>query len=92
MLEQLDALTGKLTELSARVKMLRSENVELRAQLAASVAELASVRQRTTAATQRLDALIADLPPADALIEPAPRAHAAPDGRRRVGVSGPVER
>jgi len=62
MLEDLDALTGKLTELSARVRLLRAENVQLRSQVAASHVELAALRERVGMATQRLDALLAALP------------------------------
>jgi predicted nuclease with TOPRIM domain len=63
MLEELETLTGKLTELSARVRMLRAENLQLRAHLGASQAETAALRDRVGAATQRIDALLAQLAP-----------------------------
>jgi outer membrane murein-binding lipoprotein Lpp len=63
MLDELDALAGKLTELSARVRMLRAENLQLRSQLAAANAETLALRERAAAATNRLDALLTSLSP-----------------------------
>lgn len=62
MLEELDALDAKMRELSAHVRQLREENQSLRRQLAESQAELATLNERVTAATRRLDTLIDELP------------------------------
>ncbi|HEU0199391.1 MAG TPA: hypothetical protein VFR86_03060 [Burkholderiaceae bacterium] len=62
MLEELDALTAKLTELSGHVRLLREENQQLRAQLASAHVQLDELRARVEVATQRLDALIEKLP------------------------------
>jgi len=62
MLEDLDALTAKMTELAGRVRSLREENQRLRTQLAGATVELDSLRARVTSATERIDALIARLP------------------------------
>ena len=62
MLEDLEALRGKLTELSARVRNMREENQQLRAQLGAAQVELDSLRNRVSGAVQRVDELLARLP------------------------------
>ena len=62
MLEELNALDAKMRELAAHVKQLRDENQTLRRQLAESQAELATLNERVTAATRRLDVLIEELP------------------------------
>lgn len=62
MQEDLDALTAKLTELAGRVRALREENQQLRAQLRAASAELEQMRGRVANAMQRIDALIERLP------------------------------
>ena len=62
MLEELDALAAKLTELSGRVRALREENQHLRAQVAAAQAELENMNARVDQASERIDALLAHLP------------------------------
>jgi len=62
MLEELDALDAKMRELAAHVRQLRDENQNLRRQLTASQLELATLNERVTAATRRLDTLIEELP------------------------------
>ena len=62
MLEELDALDGKMRELASHVRQLREENQQLRRQLAASQSELATLNDRVAAATRRLDTLIEELP------------------------------
>jgi uncharacterized protein (TIGR02449 family) len=65
MLEELEALSHKLAELATHVRVLKDENMRLRAQAAAATAELAGLRAKVTAATQRMDALLARLPHED---------------------------
>jgi uncharacterized protein (TIGR02449 family) len=62
MLEELDALDARMRELVAHVRQLREENQSLRRQLAESQSELATLNERVTAATRRLDSLIEELP------------------------------
>ena len=62
MLEELDALDAKMRELATHVRQLREENQNLRRQLAESQSELATLNERVTAATRRLDMLIEELP------------------------------
>lgn len=62
MLEELDALTAKLTELAGRVRSLREENQRLRAQILTASNELEQMRSRVANAMQRIDALIERLP------------------------------
>jgi len=62
MLEELNSLDAKMRELAAHVRQLREENQSLRRQLAESQAELATLNERVTAATRRLDTLIDELP------------------------------
>lgn len=66
MLEDLEALRAKLTELHARVRMLREENMRLRAQAGAAQIELDALRRRCAGAVQRVDELLARLPEAQA--------------------------
>jgi cell division septum initiation protein DivIVA len=62
MLEELDALDAKMRQLAAHVRQLRDENQSLRRRLAESQSELATLNERVTAATRRLDTLIEELP------------------------------
>ena len=62
MLEDLDALTEKMTALAAHVRALRDENQRLRTQIAGSNVELDALRARVATAMQRIDALLARLP------------------------------
>lgn len=71
MLEDLEALRGKLTELNARVRMLREENQQLRAQVASAQVELDTLRGRVSGAVQRVDELLARLPAEPHPEEPA---------------------
>ena len=70
--EELDALGAKLRELNARIRLLREENVQLRAQLSSANSELDAMRNRVAGAMQRIDVLLERLP------EPA-----APGGGRK---------
>ncbi len=63
MLEDLEALTAKMTELSGRMRALREENLRLRTQLATANVELDTLRGRVAGAMERIDALLARLPP-----------------------------
>ncbi len=62
MQDELDALTAKLHELAGRVRALREENLQLRAQILAASNELEQMRSRVANAMQRIDALIERLP------------------------------
>ena len=62
MMDELDSLSSKMAELATHVRALKDENIRVRAQLAAANAELAGLRAKVTAATQRMDALLARLP------------------------------
>jgi uncharacterized protein (TIGR02449 family) len=64
MLEDLDALARKVHELAQLAQSLRTENQQLRAQLAAASAELDTLHGRVEQATQRLDAMLERLPTA----------------------------
>jgi len=75
MLEDLDALTTKLAELSGRMRALREENLRLRTQLATANVELDTLRGRVAGAMERLDALLSRLPP------PAESAESASNAR-----------
>ena len=78
MLEDLEALRGKLTELSARVRNMREENQQLRAQLGAAQVELDALRSRVSGAVQRVDELLARLPAGEtAATEPESNAERA---------------
>ncbi len=80
MLDDLEALAGKLTELSARVRHLRAENQQLRSQLATAGNELEAMRQRVAHAMARIDALLSQLP-AEPSSEPPQDADAAREAR-----------
>ncbi len=71
MLEELDALGARLGELAGHVRRLRDENLQLRAQLSASQAELAALHERVALATRRIEALISQLPAEVAQTDPA---------------------
>ena len=62
MLEDLDTLARKVAELAEMAQGLRTENQQLRAQLAAASAELETLRSRVAQATERLDAMLERLP------------------------------
>ncbi len=62
MLEELDSLAAKLTELNSRVRLLREENLQLRAQVTQANAELDAMRDKVTGAMERIDALLQRLP------------------------------
>lgn len=62
MLDELETLTAKLTELSGRVRQLREENQALRTQFAAAQADLDRMNARVVQATERIDALLERLP------------------------------
>jgi len=51
-----------MRQLAGHVRQLRDENQNLRRQLAESQSELATLNERVTAATRRLDTLIEELP------------------------------
>jgi hypothetical protein len=78
MLDDLEALRGKLTELHARVRMLREENQQLRAQMNSAQVELDALRGRVSGAVRRVDDLLARLPAADAAADETVRSSAAP--------------
>ena len=65
MLEDLDALAAKMTELSGRMRALREENQSLRTQLATANVDLDALRARVAGAMARIDALLARLPVAE---------------------------
>jgi uncharacterized protein (TIGR02449 family) len=62
MIEDLDALSGKLAELNLRIGQMRDENRRLRTELAQAVAERDALRARVAQATGKIDALLARLP------------------------------
>jgi uncharacterized protein (TIGR02449 family) len=62
MLEDFDALARKVAELAQMAQSLRTENQQLRAQLAAASSELDVLRTRVEHATRRLDAVLERLP------------------------------
>ncbi len=64
MLEELESLAAKLTELAGRVRLLQDENQQLRAQVASNKAELEALHQRVNTAGARIDALLERLPAA----------------------------
>lgn len=70
MLEDLDALTSKMAELAGRMRALREENQRLRTQLATANVELDALRGRVAGAMERIDALLARLPPPEKSAEP----------------------
>jgi cell division protein ZapB len=63
MLEDLDTLALKVSELAQLAQALRTENQQLRAQLAAASTELETLRNRVDQATERLEAVLDRLPP-----------------------------
>jgi hypothetical protein len=62
MLEDFDTLARKVAELASMAQSLRTENQQLRAQLAAASVELDTMRGRVEQATRRLDAVLERLP------------------------------
>jgi outer membrane murein-binding lipoprotein Lpp len=62
MLDELETLAAKLTELSGRVRQLREENQMLRTQVAAAQSDLHRMNARVAQATERIDALLERLP------------------------------
>jgi uncharacterized protein (TIGR02449 family) len=62
MLDDFDALARKVAELAQLAQSLRTENQQLRAQLAAASSELDVLRHRVEQATSRLDAVLERLP------------------------------
>jgi len=62
MLEDLDALTEKMTLLASHVRALRDENQRLRTQVANANVELDAMRARIAGAMQRIDNLLERLP------------------------------
>ena len=62
MIQDFELLAGKVTELARLLQSLRTENQQLRAQLATASAELDSMRIRVDEASRRLDGLIERLP------------------------------
>jgi cell division septum initiation protein DivIVA len=62
MLEDLDLLASRVAELARLVQSLRTENQQLRAQLATATRELDSMRARVDEASRRLDGLMDRLP------------------------------
>jgi predicted nuclease with TOPRIM domain len=62
MLDELDALTEKMTLLAAQVRLLRDENQRLRTQMAGANVELDALRGRVAGAMQRIDELLERLP------------------------------
>jgi chromosome segregation ATPase len=62
MLDDLDALTEKMTLLAAQLRLLRDENQRLRGQVATANVELDALRSRVAGAMQRIDELLERLP------------------------------
>ena len=62
MIQDFELLAGKVTELARLLQSLRTENQQLRAQLATASAELDAMRVRVDEAGRRLDGLIERLP------------------------------
>jgi cell division protein ZapB len=62
MLEDLDSLELKVSELAQLAQALRTENQQLRAQLTAASTELEALRGRVDQATERLEAVLERLP------------------------------
>ena len=62
MLEELDQLSAKIAEIARLVQALRTENQQLRAQLATASGELEAMRSRVDEASRRLDGLMERLP------------------------------
>ena len=66
MIQDIELLAGKVAELARLVHSLRTENQQLRAQIATASAEIESMRGRVDEAGRRLDGLIERLPQLDA--------------------------
>jgi cell division septum initiation protein DivIVA len=66
MLEDLDLLAAKVAELARLVQSLRTENQQLRAQLATATSDLDTMRARVDEASRRLDGLMDRLPASQA--------------------------
>jgi phage shock protein A len=66
MLEDLDTLAARIADLARLVQALRTENQQLRAQLATANGEVEQLRQRIDEAGRRLDTLLERLPPTSA--------------------------
>jgi len=62
MLDDLDLLATRLTELTRLVQALRTENQQLRSQLAQAGGQLEAMRTRVDEAGRRLDLLMERLP------------------------------
>ena len=62
MLDDLDALTEKMTLLASQVRQLRDDNQRLRTQMARANVELDALRTRVAGAMQRIDELLERLP------------------------------
>jgi chromosome segregation ATPase len=62
MLDDLDALTEKMTLLASQVRQLRDENQRLRTQMARANVDLDALRTRVAGAMQRIDELLERLP------------------------------
>ena len=62
MIQDFELLAGKVAELARLLQSLRTENQQLRAQLATASAELDAMRVRVDEAGRRLDGLIERLP------------------------------
>jgi uncharacterized coiled-coil DUF342 family protein len=78
MLDDLEALRVKLTELHARVRMLREENQQLRAQMNGAQVELDALRGRVSGAVRRVDDLLARLPAGEDTAHEAARSSTTP--------------
>lgn len=59
---EIDALEGKIEQVIALVHQLRAENDVLRNQIAAAEAERLDLRQKMTAARERLEGLLDRIP------------------------------
>ena len=66
MLNELDALEGKIVQAASRYRALLAENGSLRQQLAALEAEKQGLAKRMETACQRIEQLAQRLPKADA--------------------------
>ncbi|HPT48864.1 MAG TPA: hypothetical protein PLS67_11370 [Accumulibacter sp.] len=64
MLNELNALEGRITEVAALCRRLRTENEDLRKQLATSQTENRELVERMTVARSRLEQLAQQLPEA----------------------------
>jgi len=62
---ELEALEGKIDQVIGLIHQLRAENEVLRNQLAAGETERLSLREKMTAARERLESLMAKLPEED---------------------------